>query len=165
MALDPRKNIIVECYKIGDWLRPVLTSHALKRFIKHSARLKRYFTDGRTSHLRLESKLIVQTDLFWRLFYSQRIEAIDLRNGSDRISRHGESLYSLESQTEAKAPLVFVTTSSVNRKGKPVLVLVTCFPFKGSGASHNKPKSRDSRAREKMRVRRLLKQPPEMLDG
>ncbi len=154
LVTDVKTARVTECHKIGDWLNPVASDHSIVRFLKYSARVGRYYTEREPA----------REDLLRRFMASYRVNAVDLRNGNKRLGRYGESLYSLEDPVSVKVPLVFVARETQNKKGRSVMVVITCFPFKGSGASRRKPKTRHIRAKSKMEVRRLMTRPPEIME-
>lgn len=149
LSVDTQNGAVKECQKVGLWLDPVATDHATLRFRKHSAKVGRYYTDEDSARM----------DLLRRLMSSRRIDPAELRNGEERLSRYVDSLYSLEETVGTKVPLVFAIRQAVKNRRRPVLLAVTCFPFKGTGASRHKPKDRHGRARHKMLLQRLMKEP------
>ncbi|KKR48690.1 MAG: hypothetical protein UT86_C0003G0019 [Candidatus Magasanikbacteria bacterium GW2011_GWC2_40_17] len=116
------------------------TIHALSRFIKYRARLgKNYAT-----------KEDAEKEMLSRLLQSYSLEFGELRNSEERQRRYGRQghFYAMEDKSR-RAPLIFVLRYTEDKEGKPIVIIITCHPFKSSRATRTKPKTRDQRAAQK----------------
>jgi len=141
------KQQIVDCRKVNQWIFIVSTNHAIERFLKHSSQMHRYY----------ETRILAEDDLLTRISASVLVESNMMRNG-EKKTRHGKNkdfYYSLEESNDSKAPLLFIVENGLDRKNRPTLVIITCYFFRGDGASRHKPKARDRRAEEKRTWRKL----------
>lgn len=142
---------IVDCRKVGQWIFIVPTNHAMGRFVKYSAQMHRYY----------DFYDLAEDDLLTRVASSCLIDNGLLRNGEkkSRHSKKGDFYYSLEESHDSRAPLLFVVENGLDRKNRPTLVVITCYFFRGEGASRHKPKTRHRRAEEKRNWRKIMANP------
>ncbi|MCX6779226.1 MAG: hypothetical protein NTU97_03270 [Candidatus Magasanikbacteria bacterium] len=128
--------------------RTVVSDHALARFFKHSAKMGRCYS----------SELEAREDLLERFKRSQFIDTTFLRQGEKRRLRYPDSLNFLEDKEGTKTPMIFIGKSTTDYRHRQVLLIITCFPFKGGSAGRSKPKTRDDRARSKRRWKNLIQE-------
>ena len=103
-------------------------------------RYRKYLTQRREKKIDLD-----QSGFRASLRQSKTLPITKLRNWREKKRKHPNSVYYyLEPDN-----LVF----AVDVENKTV---ATCFPFVGKGAAGRKPKARDSRAREKREVRKMI---------
>lgn len=147
-GFDAATQELKAVFPLIDASRLVPTYHALTRFIKYKSRSGKYYANRGEA----------EKEMFLRLLKSYRLNPEELRNAEEKQRRYGNEnhFYAIEEKNQ-RAPLVFVLRYSQDKKGRRVVIVITCYTFRGARATRTKPKSRDSRAAEKRAWKELVK--------
>jgi len=131
--------------------RIVVSFHALERFIKYSTKMGRFYPN----------KQDAQDDLVKRFGKSLFVDTEILRQQN---IRHPGSLSFLEDKDLIKVPMIFIGKNDVDYRHRPIFLIITCYPLKGGGSSHDNPRTRDERAKTKRKWQRLVQEQDETME-